>query len=106
MPLLLEEERRVDSARSAEPDLEACWQFEASSIAQGRRLTAAWRVPALARLGGVVVVIYLLLTFLGQMPGDAPQEDLPEKNPLEAVQMMRSYDASQVTSGTVVIFDR
>ena len=61
----------------------------------------------IARVAGVVLLVYFLMTILGQLPTNNTQEDLPGKDPFEVQQQLYSNDsATNMTSGTVVVQNR
>ena len=104
------------AATDVEGDIEQ--QIDAASLSEGNHLlvsedvnpTSTSQPPksrpqsiVIARVAGVVLLIYFLMTILGQLPTNNPQEDLPDKDPVEAQQIFRNDNGSQVTSGTAAI---
>ena len=59
----------------------------------------------IAKLVGWVIAICSVVWMMGQIPSADPQEDMPEKYPSLSVQMGPSYNAGQVVSGSMVVFD-
>ena len=112
MPLLLETEHKVSStpcpfptgerAREGLHNVEHLYPVPLPSREIEHPRAIRKRLVFFARMTRIVFVVYLLLTLLGLIPGEVPQEDLPENDPFPSAQLMQS-DAAHVVSGAVVI---
>lgn len=104
-PVLIEDE----VARISDAESEREWRPKANISFYGERrkkFSDGESLPiTIAKLAGWIIAIYFIMQMVGQLPAPYPQGDLPEKDPFAFVQMERSYNTSQVVSGTVAIFD-
>ena len=61
-------------------------------------------IPALlAKIGTAIIVIWSIMTLLGIIPGGLPQEELPDKDPVEYHWGVQSYSPAETVTGPVVI---